>query len=262
MYEQAALTEGLVIKRPWFTIDKGFPKDEVLAMVGPKTSMIVISNPNNPTATAIPRDVIIELAEKCPQVAIMVDECYYEFMSPDSTVKDVVGRLPNLFVCRTFSKTWGMPSLRLGYLISAKANVDALCAVRGPYDVNTLARVAIIAALKDSKYVFDYVKELNEVAKPKLEDFLRRHNITFWPCSANFIFCYFKEPRKTEAELRSRKILVRPKKDAKGVEGLRVTIGTTAQTERLISALDEILAAQGNGSASVTNGSAAKKQKV
>eukprot|EP00929_Paragymnodinium_shiwhaense_P019046 TRINITY_DN13103_c0_g1_i1.p1 TRINITY_DN13103_c0_g1~~TRINITY_DN13103_c0_g1_i1.p1 ORF type:complete len:651 (+),score=119.67 TRINITY_DN13103_c0_g1_i1:71-2023(+) len=263
MYEQAALTEGLTIKRPWFTIDKGFPKDEVLGMIGPKTSMVVFSNPNNPTATAIPRETIIEIAEKAPQCAMLVDECYYEFMDADSTLKDVVERLPNVFVCRTFSKTWGIPSLRLGYLISAKANISALCSVRGPYDVNTLARVAVIAALDNPGYVFDYVKELNGIAKPKFEEFLRSRGIRFWPSSANYIFCYFANPTHLEAELRKQKILVRPKKDAEGVLGLRVTIGTAEQTARVIAALGKLLDAQGaNGTTNGTNGCAAKRQKV
>merc|ERR1711920_168929 len=151
-------------------------------------------------------------------------------------------------------KTWGIPSLRLGYLISAQANIRSISSVRGPYDVNQLAKVAVEAALSKPQYMRDFVKELNEIAKPKFERFLRSRNIVFWPSSANYIFCYFDEPSKLEAELRAKGILVRPKKDEKGIAGLRVTIGTSEQTDHLIAVLDEILPSPSE--------MAAKRQKV
>jgi histidinol-phosphate aminotransferase len=256
MYEQAAKTEGLVIRSPHFTLTKGFPVDEVLAAINPKTSIVVFSQPNNPTGTAISREDILTIAKKAPHCAMLVDECYYEFMDPASTVKDVLAELPNIFLTRTFSKTWGLASLRIGYLLSSKENIDALCSVRGPYDINQLSVVALRAALKDSKYVFDFVNEVNQHAKPAFEDFLCSHGIKSWPSSCNFIFCYFDKPNELEASLRERNILVRPKKDADGVLGLRVSIGTMEQTKRLISTLEELLPHM-NG-----NGHATKKRKV
>jgi len=171
----------------------------------------------------------------------MVDECYFEFMDPESSMKDEIERFPNLFVTRTFSKTWGFPSLRIGYLLSCEANIKGLCSVRGPYDVNQLACVAVKAALKDRQYVFDYVKEHNTLSRPKLEYFLRSRDIVFWKSDANYIFCYFEQAAATEKKLRASGILVRPKKDAHGTVGLRISIGTLAQTERVIKTLEEIL---------------------
>jgi len=244
MYEQAAQAEGLVIKSPKFDRIKGFPTEEVLRLVGPNTSCIVLCNPNNPTATAIPRDAIIKICKEASNCAILVDECYYEFMPPESTVAKECGNYPNLFVCRTFSKTWGIPSLRLGYLLSAKQNIDALCCVRGPYDVNQLAAVAMDVAMADQKYIWDFVDEVNKTAKPKFEEYLKNRSIVFWPSSANFIFCYFENPVELEKSLRARKILVRPKKDGEGTTGLRITVGTEAQMDKLMAALDDLL---GNG---------------
>merc|ERR1712194_151938 len=241
MYEQAALSEDLVIKRPHFDRVRGFPLEETLAMIGPKTSLVILSNPNNPTGTAIPKEDILTIARKAPNVAILVDERYYEYMAPESTVKDHIAEFPNIFVCRTFSKTWGFPSLRLGYVLSAGANIKALCCVRGPYDINQLTTVALDAALADSKYVWDFVEEVNKKAKPRFEAFLDKRGIKYWPSSANFVFCYVDDPQGLEKVLRGRKILVRPKKDAKGVEGLRVTIGTLEQMEKVIAVLDEAL---------------------
>uniref|UniRef100_A0A7S4BZX8 histidinol-phosphate transaminase n=1 Tax=Chrysotila carterae TaxID=13221 RepID=A0A7S4BZX8_CHRCT len=241
MYEQAALTENLVIKRPFFTRERGFPTDEVIAAVNDKTSLIVLSNPNNPTGTPIAKADMVKIALFAPNCAILIDECYYEFMPPESSMKNELARLPNVFVTRTFSKTWGIPSLRLGYLLSAEHNIRALCSVRGPYDVNQLSVVAVRAAMSAPQYVFDYVKEHNTIARPAFERYLDKKGIVYWPSSANYIFCYFPEPMELEAKLRARGILVRPKKDADGVTGLRVSIGTAAQTDQLISTLEQLL---------------------
>jgi len=241
MYDQAADSEALVIRRPHFDRVKGFPLDEILALIGSQTSLVVVSNPNNPTGTPVTRNAILTICRKAPQCAVMVDECYYEFMGPEESVAGDIGSFSNLFVCRTFSKTWGIPSLRLGYVLTQKANVDALACVRGPYDINQLAGIALQAALANRQYVWDFVEEVNQKSKPLFEEYLRKRSITFWPSSANFIFCYFDDPVELEKGIRSKGILVRPKKDAAGTMGLRVTIGTVAQMEALIKALDELL---------------------
>lgn len=89
--------------------------------------------------------------------------------------------------------------------------------------------------------MFDFVTEHNTLAKPAFEAFLRKRGVEFWPSSANYIFCYFEAPRDLEVTLRGRGILVRPKTDAEGVVGLRVSIGTLKQTQRLIENLEDIL---------------------
>jgi histidinol-phosphate aminotransferase len=248
MYEQSAKTEGLVIKSPNFTIDGGFPLDEVLSMIGPQTSIVICCNPNNPTGTEIPRQSILKIAEKAPHCAVLCDECYYEFMPPETSLKGDVARFPNLFVTRTFSKTWGIPSLRIGYLMSAEENIRALCCVRGPYDLNQLSCVAVKAALANQKYVWDFVKEHNEKSRPSFLAFLEERGIKYWPTKANYAFCYFQNPAELEKQLVSHKILTRPKKDADGVLGLRISFGTMEQTERLIALLKKLLPEHKNGS--------------
>lgn len=198
----------------------------MLAAVSPATSLIVLSNPNNPTGTAIPTADMVTIAEAAPHAAVLVDECYYEFMPPGSSMAAEVGRLRNLFVTRTFSKTWGLPSLRIGYILSAEENINALCCVRGrpratvarvcepshplawrqvrgPYDINQLAVVALRAALDDPQYVSDFVAEHNNKARPALEDFLAEAGVAFWPSAANYVFCYFPDPTATEKALRA-----------------------------------------------------------
>lgn len=244
MYTQCAKIENLVIREPYFDRERGFPVDEVLAAISDRTRVICIANPNNPSGTVVARDDIIRIARAAPRACILVDECYYEYVG--ETVSDLVDSLPNLVITRTFSKTWGMPSLRLGYIISCPANITALLNVRGPYDINQLAIVAIRAALQHPEYTHSYVREVMEVSKPRVEQFLRERDIDFWPSGANFLWTFPEEPEKVNEILIAHRILVRPKADALGRLGLRITLGTADQTDRLLLALDEALGKSGS----------------
>lgn len=239
MYRQCAKVENLILIEPHYTLAGGFPTAEVLAAITPKTRIICIANPNNPSGTVVSRADIVAIAQAAPQAAILVDECYYEYFG--ETVVDLVNELPNLVVTRTFSKTWGIPSLRLGYVISRADNILALLNVRGPYDINQLAIVAIRAALKHPEYTQDYVREVMTQAKPMLETFLEGRGITYWPSGANYIWMFPSDHEQVNRQLVANTILVRPKADASGRVGLRITVGTVEQTERLIEVLSEVL---------------------
>lgn len=237
MYTQCAKVENLRIIEPQYTRESGFPTAEVLSAVSAKTRVICIANPNNPSGTVVSREHIVAIAKAAPQAAILVDECYYEYFG--ETVADLVGELPNLVITRTFSKTWGIPSLRLGYVISAPDNILALLNVRGPYDINQLAIVAIRAALAHPEYTQEYVQEVMSQSKPMLEAFLIERRIEYWPSGANYLWMFPPDSEKLNRKLLDHSILVRPKADAQGRLGLRITLGTVAHTERLLKVLAE-----------------------
>lgn len=236
MYRQCAKIENTKIISPAYTREKGFPTKAVLSAITDRTRLIVIANPNNPSGTETARADIVEIVKAAPNAAVLVDECYFEYCG--SSVCDLAAQYPNLIVVRTFSKTWGIPSLRLGYIISAKQNITALLNVRGPYDINQLAVVAIRAALADIESVQHYVREVMDKSKPLMEEFLDNRNISYWPSSANFIWIFPAEAEKIELALREQGILVRPKKDIAGSPGLRVTLGTVEQTQKMISVIE------------------------
>lgn len=242
MYSQCARVEKLTIHEPRYTLENGFPTAGVMAAISAKTRVICIANPNNPSGTAVSREEIVAIAKAAPQAAVLVDECYYEYFG--ETVVDLVNELPNLVVTRTFSKTWGIPSLRLGYIISRAENILALLNVRGPYDINQLAIVAIRAALAHPHYTQDYVREVMLQAKPKLEAFLSERGIPFWPSGANYIWMFPSGHEHVNRLLLENGILVRPKADSEGRVGLRVTVGTIAQMERVLAVLDQALPVQ------------------
>ncbi|WP_188149742.1 pyridoxal phosphate-dependent aminotransferase [Teredinibacter waterburyi] len=239
MYKQVALVENLTIIEPQYSREKGFPLAETLAAINDKTRLITVSNPNNPSGTLVSRDDIVTIAKAAPEAVILVDECYFEYASV--TVADLVGLYPNLVVTRTFSKTWGIPSLRLGYIIAAAENVRALLNVRGPYDINQLAIVAIRAALDNLDTVESYVDEVMQVSKPMLEAFLDAKGIDYWPSGGNYLWSFPANPLEINAGLLDAGILVRPKADSGGRMGLRITLGDKLQTERLLGVLDGLI---------------------
>ena len=103
------------------------------------------------------------------------------------------------------------------------------------------AKVAIVAALEDLKYTEDYVREVMEESKPKLESFLREKGIFFYPSSANFLLLQLANPEKTIDDLKSKGILVRPKEGPNGQKAMRVSIGTFEDTERFLKAYTQSL---------------------
>ncbi|MCR6651621.1 MAG: histidinol-phosphate aminotransferase family protein [Cellvibrionaceae bacterium] len=235
IYAHCAKIENLKIREPQYTREQGFPTEQVLAAITPKTRLICFGNPNNPSGTVVPRADIIRMLEAAPQAAVLVDECYYEYFGESAA--DLVGRYPNLVITRTFSKTWGMPSLRLGYIISHPDNIRALLNVRGPYDINQMAVVAIRAALAHPEYTHAYVAEVMREAKPMLENFLAEVGVEFWPSGANYVWMFPANAEAVNHALLKHNILVRPKADADGRMGLRITVGTIEQTRLLLSVL-------------------------
>lgn len=239
IYVHCAKLENLKIVEPLYTRERGFPTDEVIAAITPATRLICFGNPNNPSGTVVSRSDIIRILEAAPHAAVLVDECYYEYCGESAS--DLVGRYPNLVITRTFSKTWGMPSLRLGYIISHADNIRALLNVRGPYDINQMAIVAIRAALAHPEYTQTYVAEVVKEAKPLLEKFLDEKGVEYWPSGANYLWTFPPNADAVNQELIKHNILVRPKADSDGRPGLRITIGTVEQTKRLISVLKTVL---------------------
>jgi histidinol-phosphate aminotransferase len=235
MYNQCAKIENLNIIEPHYTRDGGYPLAEVLAAITDKTRVIIVSNPNNPCGTLVSPQDILALAKAAPEAVILVDECYFEYSK--TTVAEYVGSHPNLLITRTFSKTWGLPSIRLGYIISAAENINALLNVRGPYDINQFGVVAVEAALDDVASTESYVDEVMERAKPLLESYLKAQDIPFWQSAANYIWAFPENPEQLNEKLIAAGILVRPKADAEGRVGLRITVGTVAQVEHLIGVL-------------------------
>jgi histidinol-phosphate aminotransferase len=214
-----------------------FPLDDVLDAITKDTRAILIANPNNPTGTAVSLEGIARILRKARHAAVLIDEAYYEFSG--ITALPEIAEQPNLFVCRTFSKVFGMAAMRLGCLFSNETNVRHLHKAQSPYSVNTLAILAAQAAVEDVDYVRNYVAEAL-AARELLCLGLEKLDIAYVPSSANFVLGRFgKRAIEVRDALRERGILVRDRSyEAPGC--VRITVGTREQTRQMLAALEEI----------------------
>lgn len=242
MFEQSAQLQGAEILQPLYAQNNlSFPLEEVLNLIDEQVRLIVVCNPNNPTGTAVLLEDLLKVLKKAKDngTAVLHDEAYFEFSG--ITAKDLISRFDNLFVSRTFSKTFGLASLRLGCILSQKENIQELLKIRGPYDVNMTAKAGLSAALSDTSYVSDYAAEVMQASKPKLEQFFRENNINFWPGAANFLLLKPESPEKILKGLEAEGILVRPR-TGPNIEGtIRVSVGAIKDTEKFIRAYSKLL---------------------
>lgn len=214
-----------------------FPLEELLAAVTPKTRAVLVANPNNPTGTAIGLDRVERILQAAPGAAVLIDEAYFEFFG--TTALGLIGKYPNLFVSRTFSKVFGMAAMRMGCLLSQADNVAHMHKAQSPYSVNMLAAQAAVAAVQDIDYVRRYVSEALE-AREMLRDGLEKLGIEQAPSEANFILGYFGA-RAVEVRdaMRGHGILVRDRSyEIPG--GVRITVGTREQAQRVLDELRKI----------------------
>jgi histidinol-phosphate aminotransferase len=238
MYRFYAEVAGAKITEiPYPLPDLEFPLQEVLDAITPATRAVLISNPNNPTGTGISLLAIERILKRARKAAVLVDEAYYEFSGVTAITE--IDRVPNLFVCRTFSKVFGMAAMRLGCLFSHPGNIAYLHKAQSPYSVNSLAVTAACAAVEDVAYVESYVAEVL-AARELLCVGLEKLGIRYVPSSANFVLGDFgRRAIEVRDALRSQAILVRDRSyEAPGC--VRITAGTREQTRRLLQALEEI----------------------
>jgi len=244
MYEIYALATGARVLTVPSAPDLAFPTESLLKVVGPKTKLICIANPNNPTGAAVSRAELETIVAAAPQAAVLVDEAYFDFHG--KTMLDAIGRFENLFVARTFSKAFGLAGFRMGMLAGAASQMKLVRRVSSPYNVNGVALECLPEALADREFVANYVEQVKR-GRAELEAFYRRRGIRYWPSHANFVLAYFGEYRVAfTAEMRKRGILVRDRHGDPGCAGcVRITLGTGEQTERLLRTLPEALSAIG-----------------
>jgi len=218
-----------------------FPTSKVMAYTtSPKTRLIAIANPNNPTGAVASAEDLLLIARSAPQAAVLVDEAYFEFYG--ESLLEYAGQVQNLFIARTFSKAYGMASLRVGVLAGAAEQIQSLRKACSPYNVNGIALACLPTALADQEYVRRYVEEVTW-SRNCLEEEFRTLGIPFWPSQANFVLGRIG-PSHAEfvRDLRARGILVRDRSSDYGCDGcVRITAGWKKQTQRLLSALHEAL---------------------
>lgn len=228
--------------------DLTFDVDAVLARVTPKTRLVFIANPNNPTGTFITRDEMRRLhAGLPPSVLLVIDAAYSEFVQRNDydPGTELVDEAENVVMARTFSKIYAMGGMRLGWSYSSAAVADVMNRVRNPFNVNSPAQAAGIAALEDVASV-DRARTHNDIWRPWLERELTALGLELTPGIANFVLARFPRERPAQAAfdfLKSRGILTR-RVAAYGLpEHLRITIGLEDEMRAVAATVRDFLGA-------------------
>ena len=208
------------------------------------TRLIFIANPNNPTGTWLnAADLEAFIATVPSHALVVVDEAYIEYAEADdyTSARPWLEKFPNLVVCRTFSKAYGLAGLRVGYALSHPQVADLLNRVRQPFNVNSLALTGAQAALQDDEFIARSRAE-NSAGMEFLQDLCEQLNLSCLPSAANFLCIDFGRPAlPIFQELLKRGVIVRPVTNYSLPNHLRVTIGTPEENRIFAEALHEVL---------------------
>ncbi len=218
--------------------------DAMARAITPMTKLVFIANPNNPTATMVTADEVESFMHKVPERTIVVfDEAYIEFALgpdfPDSLAYVKQGR--KVVVLRTFSKAASLAGLRVGYGIADPDAISLMNRIRQPFNVNSLAQAAALAALEDESHILECVRMI-EAGRHYLYDEFKALGLKYVPARANFILV---DVGRSAAEIYQKLLLqgviVRPLTSFGMESALRVTVGTPEENRRLIKALKTVL---------------------
>ena len=232
-----------------FSKEKNFKicTDDIIAKTSNKTKIVFLANPNNPTGTYLNFKELKNLRKKLnKKILLVIDDAYFEYM----TQKDYVSGLKlfknktNVFILRTFSKVYGLASLRVGWGYGPKKIVDELYKIKPPFNVNKIAQLSAIESLKDYKFIKKSVQH-NLNWSVKIKKFLENKNIKTNKIAANFFLLDFDSCKKSAKyvakKLENKGIILRSMENYKMKNKLRMTIGSTAQNIKFIKEIKNIL---------------------
>lgn len=222
----------------------GHDLDAMSRLVGPNTRLVFIANPNNPTGTWLESAALETFIANLPaHVMVVVDEAYFEYVDkvsyPDTSTW--LARFPNLIVTRTFSKAYGLAGLRIGYALSHPDVAGLLNRVRQPFNVNTVAQAAALAALDDVEYLQQSIRR-NREGMDQLVSGLRSLGLDYIESAGNFVAVNTGRGLEHYEALLQQGVIVRPVANYGMPDYLRVTVGRADENARLLSALQQVLA--------------------
>jgi histidinol-phosphate aminotransferase len=221
--------------------DYTFPVDAVLAAVTPRTRLIYINNPNNPTGQPVAKAAIRRVAREASHAVVFLDEAYHDFMGEHFL--DELAEYPNVLIGRTFSKAHGLAGMRIGVMIARPEVLEPIRFVMPLFNLNVVAVAALRAALQDTEFRPWYLAQAAE-SKERLYAALDRVGLRYWRSAANFVLIDGGDrARELVDGLRDRGVLVRDRtKDPYCPNCFRITTGVVEHTMQAIEALEALCA--------------------
>lgn len=225
-------------------LDYGHDLAVMQEMITDRTGVIWIANPNNPTGTRLGKAVLRAFIEAVPAgVIVVIDEAYFEYVQDDDfpDASQWLGDFPNLIVTRTFSKAYGLAALRVGYGLSHPDVADLLNRVRQPFNVDSFAQAAALAALEDQDYLQRSV-EINNQGMQQLVEGVRGLGLAFIPSAGNFLTIDLgRDAGPVDQALLRLGVVTRPVANYGLPNHLRVSIGLPEENARFVRALEQVL---------------------
>lgn len=222
----------------------GHDLDAMLTAIAADTRVVFVANPNNPTGTWVDRNALRNFVERVPEtVVIVIDEAYFEYVEetdyPDAM--QWVSEFPNLLVTRTFSKAYGLASLRVGYGVSQPVLADVLNRVRQPFNVNSFSQAAAVAALRDDVHLAESVR-VNREGMQQLVAGFEALSLEYIPSVGNFVSVDVgRDPAQVYEALLRKGVIVRPVDNYGMPDFLRVSVGLQAENQRFLDAIEQVL---------------------
>ena len=217
--------------------------NEILKAVTPKTKIIFINNPNNPTGSVLLREEMLQFLNDVPDdVIVVLDEAYIEFVSDEAaaTGLELLPHHPLLLVLRTFSKLYGLAGLRIGYGFASKKPIDYMNRVRQPFNANTLAQAAANAALEDSEFASQTLKTVRDGLR-YLYQSLNDMGLEYIPTQTNFFLIKVPQGGKKIFELMLKEGVIVRSMDSYGLpQYIRINVGLQEENERFIKTLRKV----------------------
>ena len=221
---------------------------EIIKKVTKNTKIVFVANPNNPTGTYLTKKEIIELRKKLnKRILLVIDDAYAEYMKNEDYKSglELFKNMDNVFILRTFSKIFGLASLRVGWGYGSKKIINALNIIKPPFNVSHIAQLAATEALKDKKFIDQSIKH-NFLFAKKIKTYLEQYKIFSNSISANFLLLDFKNCKHTAKylyeKLKQRGIIVRSTEDGYHIRNkLRLTIGSKQENLAFMNAVKNIL---------------------
>jgi histidinol-phosphate aminotransferase len=222
--------------------DHGHDLTAMLKAITPKTRIVFVANPNNPTGTLAPREEVVQFVNEVPDdVLLVMDEAYIEFLDDAVDLVPLIrlGVRKNLILMRTFSKIYGFAGLRIGYGIGNPEFISALEKTRQPFNINSLAQAAALAALDDDEHVRK-TRENNFAGLDFFQREFRDLKLEFVPSFANFILVRVGEGQKVFEAMQKQGVIVRPMGGYQLPEWIRISVGTPEENERSLKVLKQV----------------------
>lgn len=240
MYKVLADINNIEVKEVILNNDFSLNTNKIISVVDENTKLLILCSPNNPTGNSIKKSDLELLLSKLNCI-VLVDEAYIDFSDKESAI-DLIDKYPNLIICQTLSKAWGMAGIRVGMAFTSTKIAEILNKVKPPYNINTLSQQKAFEGLRNKSLYFDILNMILTQKKLLIRKLKEFNNVEeVYPSDANFLLVKFTNSKSVLKKLQKNGIIVRDRSKQVLCENcLRITVGTEKENNKLITKLKEI----------------------